>query len=278
MRTERGEAGRAIADGVAALEPLGFCMYCGADRDLQREHVIPLALNGDIVLPKSSCRECSRITMRFEGEVLRGELLPLRARLDLKTRHPESRPGTFPVRIERAGAESLVELPIEQHPVHVTFPHFEPPGIISGRTHHGARIVGLTGIRFGTPEGVVAQELAVDRVHVDQRLRPVAFARMIAKIAWGLATARGLHDRLERGLVQAFMHDPDAISRWVGTYTNQQSALPGVLHSVQFRPDSRSSYLVADVRLFASAPTPCYGVVVAKLSDREHHGGLPGHR
>src|SRR6266516_1308795 len=49
---------------------------------LQREHVIPLALQGHFVLDHASCRRCAVITGRMEQEMLRGWFLPPRAMVD----------------------------------------------------------------------------------------------------------------------------------------------------------------------------------------------------
>src|SRR3712207_705268 len=45
---------------------VGCCIYCGATNELTDEHVIPLALAGNIIVPDASCRACAAITSDFE--------------------------------------------------------------------------------------------------------------------------------------------------------------------------------------------------------------------
>src|SRR3546814_4848160 len=58
----------------AYYEPVGYCIYCGADSDpsgLTDEHIIPRALGGDRILQKASCKPCQRtINHEFENYVL----------------------------------------------------------------------------------------------------------------------------------------------------------------------------------------------------------------
>src|SRR5947209_7136061 len=56
---------------TVCYQPVGRCIYCGSTESLGREHIIPLALNGTAVLPKSTCDGCTRITGEFEQDVLR---------------------------------------------------------------------------------------------------------------------------------------------------------------------------------------------------------------
>lgn len=59
--------------------PVGKCIYCAAPPPavLTDEHIIPLALGGEHLLLKASCKPCEKITGRFEGIVLRGGLRPI---------------------------------------------------------------------------------------------------------------------------------------------------------------------------------------------------------
>ena len=56
---------------------VGHCIYCLADSvPLSREHIVPYALNGELVLPKAeSARPCHRITgYELERNVLEEHL------------------------------------------------------------------------------------------------------------------------------------------------------------------------------------------------------------
>jgi len=57
---------------------IGECVYCGAKENLANEHIVPLALGGNLVLQNASCRSCAKITGKFEQRVLRGFMMDAR--------------------------------------------------------------------------------------------------------------------------------------------------------------------------------------------------------
>src|ERR1044071_7473115 len=65
--------------------PLNKCVYCGAEppTPLTKEHVLPQGLGGGIILLKSSCDPCRKITQKFEETTLRKMYLPYRFRAGL---------------------------------------------------------------------------------------------------------------------------------------------------------------------------------------------------
>lgn len=77
--------------GGIKFGPLGYCLYCGEIDGLTDEHIVPYGLNGNIVLPKSSCFSCQKITSKIELFVLRDMLGMLRTRHNLKSRHRKKR-------------------------------------------------------------------------------------------------------------------------------------------------------------------------------------------
>lgn len=54
--------------------PVGQCIYCGRmppEVALEEEHIIPLAINGGLILPDASCRRCAdAINTDFEQDFL----------------------------------------------------------------------------------------------------------------------------------------------------------------------------------------------------------------
>jgi hypothetical protein len=78
-----GPSGRAYA-------PVRACIYCGATAGpFSDEHIIPLSLGGNLVLPESSCHPCAKITGRFEMDVARFNFAGFRSRLSFPTRRPK---------------------------------------------------------------------------------------------------------------------------------------------------------------------------------------------
>ena len=76
-------------------DSVGRCIYCGNgpdQRDLDDEHIIPLAFNGALVLPESSCRKCAHvINQQVENPVLSQEWERFRAKHKLPTRRSKNR-------------------------------------------------------------------------------------------------------------------------------------------------------------------------------------------
>jgi len=83
--------------------PVGYCIYCGSTDDLRDEHVVPLALDGTLILPDSSCKACADMTSRLDLEVLRGFMLAARTVAGFATRRPKNRPTRFELDAEIQG-------------------------------------------------------------------------------------------------------------------------------------------------------------------------------
>src|SRR5687768_9904325 len=103
--------------------PVGRCIYCNKVDDLRREHIIPYALGSNIFLPKATCGKCAKITGKFEQQVMRGPMWPVRVlrKLQSRTKHNEAA-TTEQLMIVKDGEERLVELPLEEFPILLPFP------------------------------------------------------------------------------------------------------------------------------------------------------------
>lgn len=63
------------------------CIYCGKTNVfLGDEHIIPFSLDGAWIIPKASCKDCERITSKFEMSVARDMYLQLRTKEGFQTR------------------------------------------------------------------------------------------------------------------------------------------------------------------------------------------------
>lgn len=93
--------------------PVGKCIYCGSTNNLTDEHIVPFGLGGNLELPKSSCKECARITSKFELAVLRGSMRPARIYREIQSRNNHSdAPTNFPVVIESGGITRTIQVPL----------------------------------------------------------------------------------------------------------------------------------------------------------------------
>ena len=83
---------------IRSARSIGYCIYCGANEsDLSKEHIVPLALGGNMALPKASCSKCAVITSQFERFCARKVLGPFRVRTGAPTRRPNLRPTNLPL-------------------------------------------------------------------------------------------------------------------------------------------------------------------------------------
>jgi hypothetical protein len=106
-----------------------------------------------------------------------------------------------------------------------------------------------------------------------QVFRPADFARLIAKVAYGMAVYLGGYDVFEtRYVVPCILGQRDDVGRWVGT-------APAPFHTPGKGLDEVSVFPVgqevhAHVRLFAKAGTPRYLVVLGTLASSTGALGL----
>lgn len=178
---------------------IGRCIYCGSNNGLEKEHIIPYALNGSAVLPDSSCRDCAKITGQFEQSVLRGPMWGVRVLRELKsrTKHADA-PKTFPLGVIKDGKKEEVHLPLEEYPVLIHFPMFSSPGyIVPSAYTSGITLTGVATILFGPRPEEVAKKLGITEISHTQGYYPAAFARTIAKIGYSYAVAEGALERLQ---------------------------------------------------------------------------------
>jgi len=255
---------------------IGHCIYCGATTDLRREHVIPYALNGDLVLLDASCGRCARITSLTEQTFLRGSAWPVRPVAGLRSRSQhEDAPETVRVVGKRNGVSVELDVPRGQVAL-LPLPLFAVPGVLRngrsgcGRTQlsaAGIEVNGVVTLSFGADPDKLSRDLGLEQVSiVTSPDHPVSFARMIAKIAHAFAYAEGLIQRPHESLlVPAILGESDDVGMWVGTMEGQATRLPPLLHAL--RVQEGPEFLVIGVQFFASTGAPTYGALVRKLND-----------
>lgn len=251
---------------------VGKCIYCGSTENLTDEHVLPLGLSGTAVLPDASCKECAKITGRFEQDVLRGPMQQVRVFRGLKsrTKHRDA-PQTKELQIttDDSGPQSA-QVGFTEGPVVFTFPLFEVPAFLMPEDYtQGIRMKGVACCAFGATPDEVAKERGVQSLGWSENHRYVSFARMLAKIAYANAIGRAM----EKGVKDLFPMTPPIVSSilgttedigvWVGTLTKPPEKHDGILHRVNLSTlTGRDDILVSEVQIFADSETPCYGVIL----------------
>lgn len=254
------------------LGTVGQCIYCRAtQKPLQTEHIVPYGLNGPWELLEASCMECAKITSAFESDVLRNMLLAARTRLHFPTRHKHNRPERFSLTIKRRGREETIQVPLKVHFTAMMLPIFAlPAGLDQRRYKKGIDLVGMVTIQVGSPPAQqVAKSLGTKTLAVSVTYQPVAFARLLAKIAYGFTVAvYGLNTIREAYVLPSIMGKSDDVGRWVGCSTNNSLAPSNDLHKIEL--SSINGEIHCNVRLFARFNAPEYSVIVGHVS--EHSG------
>jgi hypothetical protein len=261
-------------EGRTQYAPVGVCIYCLEHQSkLTDEHVIPFAFAGDgMVLPKSSCKECAAVTGRFEQEYLRCGLGIFRNRIGAPTRRPNDRSATPLVGVGRRidggqlqDSGERVEVPIHEMPIaYIAMRFFGAPRILTGRAPTGDIDGELWWCMW--PEQTALQKVArgTEGLHIGS-LRPITFARFIAKVAHGYAVADVGLNTFDPLLLDLIAGRTEEISFLIGG--DEDIPLPRneqfVLQSGWVSLDN-VTYLVVQLQLYANLGTPKYLVVVGR--------------
>jgi hypothetical protein len=245
-------------------DPVNVCIYCGAVDDLRDEHIIPLALNGDWVLPKASCRACEAVTSAFEGKVLRGPLWLPRLALRLRTRRRKIQPKSFPLEVTVKGKQEVRDVQIDSNLPSVVLPMFSSPGFLrEDEAKEGIKVEGFyVGHTQRSPEEVI-QKLKVDKIALQMEYPVVEFARLVAKIGYGYAVAELGLDRVRDPLVLPGIRGlSNDIGHWVGSIpVAKDPPSSGLLHVAKI--ERQGDFVAVALSLFAMQPAPIYLIFIS---------------
>lgn len=261
------------------LATIGECIYCGATDGLTDEHIVPLALGGDLILADSSCKACAKITGRFEQQVLRGFMLDGRTAGNFPTRRPHERPLRLAIARELLNKRfEQLEVMAANHPGFLHLPLLEAPAVLNGGSvERGTRVKGFETIRFGSNPLLTMPLLNTNAIQVHHRIHASAFARMIAKIGYCFAVSQhGLIPRENVLVLPDILGESDRPSHWLGSVDFSALAeldTPRHVLATAVKRDLSGAidYLIARVKLFSSAGATGYEVVIA---DSRHVGSL----
>lgn len=183
--------------------------------------------------------------------------------LKSRTKHRDAQ-KTLPLTFVRDGKEETVDLKIEEHPTLLQFPVFPRPVYLSGNKEYtsGIHVSIVAEVLFGPRPEDVAKSLGASEVKLTSDSQPVAFTRMIAKIAYAFAYGEGAIDDIDGNsfVLPSILGQTDDIGRWVGTLTKPIEIHDGQLHHILIHYEKEKGLLSSEVRLFADSETPSYGV------------------
>jgi hypothetical protein len=253
---------------------------------LTDEHIIPLALGGNLVLPKASCLDCAAvINKQIETPVLFKEWGYLRIKRQFPSRS-KRRKGV-------SRREHITLTSRRGHPMRVPILDYSCP--VPLYKFKEARI--LSGMPRGDDNYHWTMEMLSSAEEEERMLRkfpewnrqhsfraqPFEFARLLAKIAFSYTVAEyglGGFTPLVHDLILGRSED---YFQTVGGTMEAQPAIPGGDHVINIKVLFRSptqARLIVDVRLFSQIRTPAYHVVVGEidLQNNQHATTFARHR
>jgi len=241
---------------------VGCCIYCRSGVNLSREHIIPYGLNGEWILQKASCDQCARITGRIEQHVLRNAFFGPRTSFQMQTYNPKGRKKKLPLHVEKGGTRHVIHVPVEDYPVYMAMPQFDPPAHISGTPYHSGVNIRIRNIaHIGGPTfPELARKYEFDYIGVRLEYEPILFARMLAKIGFGMAVfSLGLNAIRENYVLPAILGKTQDVGRWVGSEESVPVNPTHGLHAVDVRAIGKE--IQARIRLFAQFQQAEYLVI-----------------
>lgn len=257
------------------LGDIGKCIYCSSTTDLTEEHIIPFGLNGPWTLRNASCKECNKITSKFENETLHNGLIITRSALNFNTRHKKKMPNSFEAKMDNGFEQFTVKIPKSDVPVLYYLPIFLPPAVLDNRPYTNG-IQGNGNFFVKELRGINKKKMARingnGKITLNYSLNIVDFARMIGKIGYCLGVAHfGIDNIEEKGLVSSILGKKDEIGRWVGSPTDSQISNNEALHtySMEFSFDYVTFDGTATCRigLLSCFGTPEYIVYLGKIKN-----------
>ncbi|TDH58265.1 hypothetical protein E2C06_33500 [Dankookia rubra] len=257
-------------------KPVGVCIYCGRrppEVELSDEHIIADGLQGNMILPASSCKgskSCAEKTSRFEFRYINGAHDGLKTYLGVYgTRRKKNRKTTIPLFVSepKDGAPSKFagNLLPSQHPFISQFEHFERPRIFTGNPppENVKMLARLWNSKPLKNYPAVNGPPWIGFEPVVRTLSKIAHSYAIAEYGMGsfspLLKETILNDR--------FDFDDKAWSMFIGCETEIPKYPSLNLHEVSIEPVKFQNrfLLFCKIWLFSSAEsTPIYEVVVGE--------------
>jgi hypothetical protein len=253
--------------------PVGKCIYCSETELLAGisrfgdEHVIPLSMGGNLVLREASCRKCEKIiNQQIETPVTSQEWGYFRTKRDFPTRSRKNRKTHKELR--RVDG-SLLRVPIKDYSAPVIMYKFGEARILSGLAP-GTDNLRWTVVMLADHEAEMEMQRKFpdwDKRHTI-KAQPHEFARFLAKIAHGYATAELGMGTFSPHTLDIILGRSDDYYNLVGGSWDIVPAVPGGDHvtniSFKFVSPERA-FVILDIRLFSQAATPNYHVVVGEI-------------
>ena len=262
---------------ITRLSPVGFCIYCGSVFGLSDEHVIPLALGGDLILPKASCRQCTKITGAIEGAVLHDMLGAMRNKFDLPCRNMKKRPNALPIQLIGSGEAKQISIPVQEYPPLIVLPNYSLPGIMRGVSGElTPKIYWYYVEKVGQKEREEFITKYGKRVRIKYPLDNLSFARFLAKVAHSFCVA-ALGFPVFQSILNDFILGEDMDQLRSPFYYVGGNADNGVrpaeetFHAISSEAQTigATEYILVKIIFFAHAGGPTYHIIVGTQPNQQ---------
>lgn len=251
-------------------EPVGQCIYCGVRAEkLNREHVIPLGLDGGFVLPNSSCGSCGKITGDFEQICLRKNFGAYRRHSKLSSgRHrAKHRPLVISV-INPDGTFSNKTVSLADYPAFILLPKFDEPGLLTERLSHP--LIARFESTLSIADMKALEEQHGGKIQLRCEFDMLAFAKMLTKIAHSMAVGELGAENFEPLAPRFILGKDNTVG---GGLIGQSDWFPSnkfrsTLHHIGLHliPLGERHLVGVGIQLFCRASKTTYTVIAGKLT------------
>ncbi|WP_449439593.1 hypothetical protein [Pseudomonas migulae] len=254
-----------MTHGLTYIASKGSCIYClRSGLKLTNEHIFPYFMGGVHVIRDASCRDCAKITSRFELDVARELWGDARTSYDFPSRRKSKRPK-YIQQPDQYNPGLAISIPVEEYPAPMVFYQMQKAGILQGLPE----IVDLS--RQWTLTSIVdnnkinnfikkyGQSPAASFRHV-----PDSFARLLAKIAYGQVLCSLDPNDFDAICLPYILGEKSNLSYIVGGCGNLPEPQPDIgyeLKSHCIRSAGRL-LIISEIQFLSNCRTPKYHVVV----------------
>jgi hypothetical protein len=169
----------------------------------------------------------------------------------------------------RNGVGIIEEFPTDQAPILLSLSTFGIPKYFADQSEDlRMSLHGAVTLAFGADPEDFMKAIGAQKISLPVGWStPVAFARMVAKVAYCMAWIAGILPSVAdtKPLVRAFLNQPDELGRFVGTLPEPFVRHPGQQTRVEFKANNQG-LIYAEVQVFAEAGAPTYLVVLGEQS------------
>lgn len=266
---------------------IGKCIYCGEEKEkLTKEHVIPYALGGTIILHNASCEECRRVTSQYERNPLSENWREVRAFLDYPSRKRKFEEEIFKLSVVlKNGKESILELRKKEILGMAQFLEYSLPGIFlkNGMHEKGVMVTGVSVFGLGIDLKEFAKKYNVKSFTHTMEHKSFNFERMVIRIAYSFVVVCWGYDCLdERLTLPVILNQKDDVGYWFGCdplesvtpAIGKQNGMNVMKIGIYKNNSSEKRYAVVRLKFFAGTDTPEYIVAVGTLRNDFSHQNI----